>query len=127
MISFVIMIPLAFLTSWIWPMVQNSIASLQAFLVSSKYIGVWLFHFLERILIPTGLHHFIYTPFEYGPAVIDEGAKPYWITHLTEYSQTTKPLKDVYPGGGVLLQGNIKKIGRASCRDRGEEGEREVA
>jgi len=108
MISFVIMIPLAFLTSWIWPMVQNSIASLQAFLVSSKYIGVWLFHFLERILIPTGLHHFIYTPFEYGPAVIDEGAKPYWITHLTEYSQTTKPLKDVYPGGGFLLQGNIK-------------------
>src|SRR5699024_11040082 len=72
------------------------------------YIGVWLFHFLERILIPTGLHHFIYTPFEYGPAVIDEGAKPYWITHLTEYSQTTKPLKDVYPGGGFLLQGNIK-------------------
>ncbi|MEI3600059.1 MULTISPECIES: alpha-glucoside-specific PTS transporter subunit IIBC [unclassified Oceanobacillus] len=108
MISFAIMAPLAFFTSWLWPMVQDGIASLQGFLVSSKYIGVWLFHFLERILIPTGLHHFIYTPFEYGPAVIDGGAKPYWITHLTEYSQTTESLRDIYPGGGFLLQGNIK-------------------
>src|SRR5699024_887658 len=61
MIAFFLMIPLAFLTSWIWPMVQNGIASLQDFLVNSSYIGVWLFYFLERLLIQTGLHHFIYT------------------------------------------------------------------
>src|SRR5699024_7724630 len=34
--------------------------------------------------------------------------KPYWITHLTEYSQITESLRDIYPGGGFLLQGNIK-------------------
>ncbi|TFJ91409.1 alpha-glucoside-specific PTS transporter subunit IIBC [Lentibacillus salicampi] len=108
MISFFLMIPLALLTSWIWPVVQNGIASLQDFLVHSSYIGVWLFHFLERILIPTGLHHFIYTPFEYGPAVVDGGMKPYWIKHLTEYAQSTEPLRELFPGGGFLLQGNIK-------------------
>ncbi|KNE21128.1 alpha-glucoside-specific PTS transporter subunit IIBC [Virgibacillus pantothenticus] len=111
MISFFLMIPLAFLTSWIWPMVQNGIASLQDFLVSSSYVGVWLFHFLERILIPTGLHHFIYTPFEYGPAVVDGGMKSYWISHLTEYSKATGALNDIFPGGGFLLQGNTKMFG----------------
>lgn len=39
------MIPLAFLTSWGWPIVQGWIASLQVFLASSGYVGVWLFHF----------------------------------------------------------------------------------
>src|SRR5699024_12534626 len=29
--------------------------------------------FLERILIPTGLHHFIYSPFVFGPAVTPDG------------------------------------------------------
>ena len=30
-------------------------------------LGVWVYTFLERILIPTGLHHFIYGPFIFGP------------------------------------------------------------
>lgn len=111
MLAFFCMIPIAFLTSWGWPIVQGWIASLQVFLASSSYVGVWLFHFLERILIPTGLHHFIYTPFEYGPAVVDGGIKSYWISHLTEYSETTKSLKDIFPGGGFLLQGNTKIFG----------------
>ena len=111
MLAFFSMIPLAFLTSWGWPIVQGWIASLQVFLASSSYVGVWLFHFLERILIPTGLHHFIYTPFEYGPAVVNGGIKSYWISHLTEYSETKKSLKDIFPGGGFLLQGNTKIFG----------------
>lgn len=111
MLAFFSMIPLAFLTSWGWPIVQGWIASLQVFLASSSYVGVWLFHFLERILIPTGLHHFIYTPFEYAPAVVNGGIKSYWISHLTEYSETKKSLKDIFPGGGFLLQGNTKIFG----------------
>ena len=71
MIGFFVMIPLAFIVCTVWPTVQDGIASLQGVMVKSGFVGVWLFHFLERILIPTGLHHFIYTPFEYGPAVVD--------------------------------------------------------
>src|SRR5699024_2933123 len=109
-IGFFVMIPLAFIVCTVWPTVQDGIASLQGVMVKSGFVGVWLFHFLERILIPTGLHHFIYTPFEYGPAVVDGGLKPYWIKHLSDFSSSAKSLKEAYPYG-FLLQGNIKMFG----------------
>ena len=63
-ISFFVMLPIAAITCVVWPTLQHGIASIQYFIVSSGYIGVWLCHFLERVLIPTGLHHFIYAPIE---------------------------------------------------------------
>ena len=57
------MLPVAYLFCLIWPQFQAGIASLQYFLTSAGVFGVWLYTFLERILIPTGLHHFIYIPF----------------------------------------------------------------
>ena len=51
---------------WVWPTIQHGIASIQHFIIASGYVGVWLYHFLERVLIPTGLHHFIYAPIEVG-------------------------------------------------------------
>ena len=54
------------------------ISSLQALMVTSGTFGVWLYTFLERILIPTGLHHFIYGPFIFGPAVVDTGIQVAW-------------------------------------------------
>ena len=106
-IGFFIMIPLAFLTAYIWPYFQNGIEALQDVMLGSGYVGVWIFHFLERILIPTGLHHFIYTPFEFGPAAVNEGLRPYWIDNLAEFSSSTESLNELYPYG-FLLQGNIK-------------------
>ena len=67
------MLPVAYLFCLIWPQFQAGIASLQYFLTSAGVFGVWLYTFLERILIPTGLHHFIYIPFIFGPAVVDGG------------------------------------------------------
>lgn len=49
------------------------IESLQAFLRSAGALGVWVYTFLERILIPTGLHHFVYGPFIFGPAAVEGG------------------------------------------------------
>ncbi|MBL4975637.1 PTS alpha-glucoside transporter subunit IIBC [Bacillus halotolerans] len=111
MISFFIMIPVALAVSFIWPMVQTGIGSLQSFLVASGAVGVWIYTFLERILIPTGLHHFIYTPFIYGPAVAEGGIVTYWAQHLGEYSQSAKPLKELFPQGGFALHGNSKIFG----------------
>ncbi|EOT2035014.1 alpha-glucoside-specific PTS transporter subunit IIBC [Staphylococcus pseudintermedius] len=110
MIGFFLMIPVAIVTAFVWPYVQVGIKSLQGVMLHSGLIGVWLFHFLERILIPTGLHHFIYTPFEFGPTAVDGGLRPYWIHHLNEFSNSTKALKELYPYG-FLLQGNIKMFG----------------
>ncbi|UUI03044.1 alpha-glucoside-specific PTS transporter subunit IIBC [Oceanobacillus jeddahense] len=106
-IGFFVMIPLAFLVAFVWPYVQQGIGSLQVFMTHSGYVGVWLFHFLERVLIPTGLHHFIYTPFGYGPAIVDEGLKAYWITNLNDFANTTAALKDIYPYG-FFMHGNVK-------------------
>ncbi|PSL44505.1 PTS system maltose-specific IIB component (Glc family) /PTS system maltose-specific IIC component (Glc family) [Salsuginibacillus halophilus] len=111
MLSFFVMLPLAFLTAWIWPMVQDGIASLQGFMIASGSLGVWLFHFLERILIPTGLHHFIYTPFQFGPAVVNDGITAAWVNNLSEFSTSSEPLAEQWNGGGFLLQGNIKMFG----------------
>ncbi|MCV5217403.1 PTS transporter subunit EIIC, partial [Escherichia coli] len=61
-ISFPIMVVMAILTCLTWPSIQHGINNLQSFLVSAGSLGVWLFTFLERIMIPTGLHHFVYGP-----------------------------------------------------------------
>ncbi|MEK4152631.1 alpha-glucoside-specific PTS transporter subunit IIBC [Carnobacterium sp. FSL E2-0243] len=107
-IGFFMMLPIAILTAWIWPKIQLGIGSMQGFLAASGVFGVWLYTFLERILIPTGLHHFIYTPFIFGPAVVEGGITRYWMDHLNEFSRSTEPLKKLFPEGGFALHGNSK-------------------
>lgn len=96
-IGFFSMLPLAFLTALVWPKVQGVIASLQGLMVSSGVVGVWIYVFLERILIPTGLHHFIYNPFIYGPAVIENGVEPAWLENLDRIASSTEPIKELFP------------------------------
>lgn len=106
--GFFVMIPMAYLFCLIWPHVQNGISSLQEFMKVSGVFGVWLYTFLERILIPTGLHHFVYTPFVFGPAVVDGGIKQYFFQHLNEFSTTAYTLKEMFPQGGFALHGLSK-------------------
>lgn len=108
-IGFFMMYPLAFLTSWIWPIIQSGISSLQGFLVHSGVIGVGSYVFLERILIPTGLHHFIYQPFIFGPAVIEGGISAAWLNQLSDIASSTKPLTELFPMGGFALH-NASKL-----------------
>ncbi|EPY3964101.1 PTS transporter subunit EIIC [Klebsiella pneumoniae] len=110
-VAFLAMIPCAWLTLLGWPKVQLGIESLQAFLRSAGALGVWVYIFLERILIPTGLHHFVYGPFIFGPAVVEGGLQVYWAEHLQAFSQSTEPLKTLFPEGGFALHGNSKVFG----------------
>ncbi|CNJ25362.1 alpha-glucoside-specific PTS transporter subunit IIBC [Yersinia intermedia] len=110
-VAFFAMIPCAWLTLFGWPKVQMGIESLQEFLRSAGSLGVWVYTFLERILIPTGLHHFIYGPFIFGPAVVESGIQVYWAQHLQEFSQSTLQLKTLFPEGGFALHGNSKIFG----------------
>ncbi|MGY3750561.1 alpha-glucoside-specific PTS transporter subunit IIBC [Vagococcus acidifermentans] len=109
MICFFVMLPLAFATCLVWPVIQSGISSLQGFMKSSGVVGVWLYVFLERILIPTGLHHFIYQPFIYGPAVVEGGITAYWMKHMNEFATSTVPIKELFPQGGFGLH-NASKI-----------------
>lgn len=52
-------IPLALLFNLIWPPIQNGLDTLAVWMSTSGAIGIFLFGFLNRALIPVGLHHVI--------------------------------------------------------------------
>jgi len=110
-IGFFVLIPVALIICFIWPKVQLAIGSMQGFLKVSGVFGVGIYTFLERILIPTGLHHFIYTPFIFGPAVVNEGIAAYWPAHIKDFSTTAHTLKEMFPEGGFALHGSSKVFG----------------
>lgn len=66
---FIVLIPvvvlLAILFTYIWPFFQSGINSLGTLINQSGNFGLFLYGMLERLLIPTGLHHLVYTPFLY--------------------------------------------------------------
>ncbi|GFK24698.1 maltose/glucose-specific PTS system IIBC component [Tetragenococcus halophilus] len=102
-IGFFVTLPLAFLTAWLWPMLQGYMFQLQDLLAGSGTAGVGSFVFLERILIPTGLHHFIAQPFKYGPAVVDGGLTNFWFENLADISDYSGTLRDLVPQAGFGL------------------------
>ncbi len=53
--------------SYVWPSVQYLISSLGNFITGAGNFGIFTYGTLERLLIPTGLHHLVYTPFLYSP------------------------------------------------------------
>lgn len=110
-LGFFLMMPVALLFCLVWPPIQTGIESMQGFFMGSGVFGVWLYTFLERILIPTGLHHFIYTPFVFGPAVVPDGITKYWVANLDTFAASQTPVKELFPGGGFALHGNSKVFG----------------
>ncbi|EXJ23963.1 PTS system, maltose and glucose-specific IIC component [Alkalibacterium sp. AK22] len=66
---FIVLIPIvvlsAILMSFIWPVIQSAIDSTGVFINQAGNFGLFLYGTLERLLIPTGLHHLVYTPFLY--------------------------------------------------------------
>ncbi len=111
MIGFFVMIPVAFAAALVWPKVQMAIGSLQTFLASSGAAGVGVYSFLNRILIPAGLHHFIYSPFLYDNVAVNGGIVAYWTQHLGEFAASGLPLKELFPQGGFALYGMEKIFG----------------
>ncbi len=60
---------------FVWPYIQSGIYALGGLVTGSGYVGTLVYGFIERILIPFGLHHVFYLPFWQtglgGTAVID--------------------------------------------------------
>lgn len=48
---------------FIWPVIQSGIYAVGDLVLSSGYAGTWVYGFMERLLIPFGLHHVFYLPF----------------------------------------------------------------
>ncbi|MBE2894284.1 PTS transporter subunit EIIC [Spirabiliibacterium falconis] len=68
---FITLIPIviisAILLTYIWPFVQIGILKLGTVINRSGELGIFIYGMLERLLIPTGLHHLVYTSFLYTP------------------------------------------------------------
>ena len=51
------MVPIGILFGYIWPAIQNGFDSIGNWLIDAGAVGTFVFGFLNRLLIPTGLHH----------------------------------------------------------------------
>ncbi|MBR4033237.1 MAG: PTS transporter subunit EIIC [Clostridia bacterium] len=74
-ISTVVYVAVGAAMFFIWPFIQEGIFGLGNLVLSSGYVGTAVYGFIERILIPFGLHHVFYLPFWQtgvgGSAIVD--------------------------------------------------------
>ncbi len=111
MVGFFAMLPVALLSALIWPKVQMGMMAFQGFVKGAGAVGIWVFIFLERALIPFGLHHILYSPFYYDNAVVPGGLYSYWATRLPEMAASTASLKSLVPEAGFTATGFSKIFG----------------
>ena len=62
-VSAIVFLVVGILMSYIWPPIQAGIYAVGELVQGSGYAGTWLYGFMERLLIPFGLHHVFYLPF----------------------------------------------------------------
>ncbi len=110
-IMFFLLIPVAFATVVIWPKIQQLIMSGQELIINTGTFGVGIYTFLERFLVPTGLHHLVYQPFEYGDLVVAGGAKAAWIATIEAAKAGGGTLASIFPAGGYMMFGHSKIFG----------------
>ncbi len=113
MVGFIALIPVAVLAAFIWPQIQVGMASFQGFVKDAGAFGVWLFVFLERALIPFGLHHIMYAPFYYDNVLVPGGLFSYWANMLPELASTSQSLASLVPEAAFTSTGFSKIFGCA--------------
>lgn len=66
-LTFIILIPVilifAILMAYVWPVMNGWIASLSDMILTTGLVGLFIYAFLNRFLVPTGLHHLMWMPF----------------------------------------------------------------
>lgn len=110
---FIVLIPIIVLMAvgftFVWPVVQSGINSLGGVIKNSGNFGIFLYGMLERLLIPTGLHHLIYTPFLYtslgGTAEIGgqvfEGARNIYFAEIADPSVSVLSQSVIWDARGI--------------------------
>ena len=111
MVGFFVMIPVAVLAALLWPKIQLGMFAFQGFVKGAGALGIWVFVFLEKALIPFGLHHILYSPFYYDNVVVPGGLYAYWATKLPEIAASSASLKSLVPMAGFTSTGFSKIFG----------------
>lgn len=74
-ISTIVYVLVGVVMFFVWPYIQSGIYALGNLVLRSGYAGTFVYGFIERLLIPFGLHHVFYLPFWQtglgGSALID--------------------------------------------------------
>lgn len=110
-VGFFALVPVALLCAFAWPTVQEGMRAFQGFISGAGALGVWVFIFMERLLIPFGLHHLLYFPFYYDSAVVAGGVYSTWANMLPEMAASSKPLIELAPYAWPPLTGLSKIFG----------------
>ncbi len=97
-ISTLVFILVGGLAYFVWPLVQTGIHALGEVVLASGYFGTFLYGFIERALIPFGLHHVFYLPFwqtGVGGSMIIDGATIYGAQNIF-FAQLASPETEVF-------------------------------
>lgn len=62
-ISAIVYLIVGLIMFYIWQPIQSGIYAVGDVVLKSGYAGTWVYGFMERLLIPFGLHHVFYLPF----------------------------------------------------------------
>ncbi|MDD7583290.1 MAG: alpha-glucoside-specific PTS transporter subunit IIBC [Coriobacteriaceae bacterium] len=111
MVSFVAMLPLAGAVVLTWPKVQVGMHVFQQIILGAGSAGVGIFVFLERVLIPFGLHHLLYAPFYYDNVIVQGGIYAAWANALPRLAAAGQPLADLAPWASLTATGWSKLFG----------------
>jgi len=59
-------VPMGIITYYVWPIFASGLQALTSTITGSGLFGTWLFGFMDKALLPFGLHHLIAFPIEYS-------------------------------------------------------------
>ena len=107
----IISVPLAIATYYVWPIIASGLQGITAFIGSSGLFGTFIFGFMDKALLPLGIHHLIAFPIEYssvgGTMMIDgvlyEGVRNI-INGQAASSEATGYLVRNFTSGRILFQ-----------------------
>ena len=133
---FVVLLPIvlvmAVVASYVWPVAAAGINALTGVMASAGAFGVFLYGFLNRVLIPTGLHHLVWSPFLYsalGDSMIIGGeqivgAKPVFLALLSDPSVAMMRDSARFLTYGLMKTFGVIGVAMAfiSTAKKGEEG-----
>lgn len=111
--AFIVSIPVVVLfavaMTMVWPFFQSGINALGSFIQSAGNFGLFVYGSLERLLIPTGLHHLVYTPFLYTPlggvetinGAVFEGARNIYYAEMVNPAITQLSQSVIWDARGI--------------------------
>ena len=111
MVSFIVMLPIAVVVVLVWPKVQVGMHVFQQVILDVGTAGVGIFVFLERVLIPFGLHHLLYAPFYYDNVIVQGGIYAAWANALPGLAASARPLAELAPWASLTATGWSKLFG----------------